>query len=242
MRPVEAVVVAVALAAVGSSCAGADHKAPSAGHSGQAFEQLSGRQVAERTAAALKKVSSVHLEGSGRYQNDRATMDLSVDKAGTCVGRFEVRGARFDVIHAPDRRWLFRGNAKYWSQFGPRRHRDDAVTRFAGHWVDVSAGELSAALEKTCKLDLLWQQIIPQDVEGCVRGAGGPATDEPTVQVMCDDTRVWVQARAPHRPVQYDGPQGAEIESVTLRDYDRPVRPEVPPDDEIVNPAASESV
>ncbi|MGY2876818.1 hypothetical protein ACVW00_004008 [Marmoricola sp. URHA0025 HA25] len=232
---VKVVVALAAAAALVSGCAGTGPTAAPSPRSGEgAFADLSGRQVAEATAAALKKVSSVHLEGTGRYRGDDATMDVAVNRAGTCVGGFEVGGARFDVIHAPDGRWLFRANARYWQQFGPRRHHAQLVERFGDHWVDVSDEDLSDELKANCDLSALRAEIIPDDVDGCVKGLGGPATEEPTVQVMCDDTRVWVQAVAPHRPVKYDGPHGDDIEDITFSDYDRPVKVDLPPDDQII--------
>jgi hypothetical protein len=207
-----------------------------------AFDQLSGRQIAKETAEALEKVSSVRLEGRGRFRNHPTTMELSVDQTGTCAGEFEVIRTRFEFIHAPDGRWLFKGNARYWEEFGPRRHREEAVERFADRWVDVSEGDLSEDLKDNCDLGTLWEYVVPDDAEACVKGTGGPATDEPTVQVVCGESHVWVQASAPHRPVKYDGPHGDDIEFLTFLDYDQPLDVDLPPAEEIIDLTGSEQV
>ena len=207
-----------------------------------AFDQLSGREIAEETADALEKVTSVRLEGRGRYRDNATSLELAVDEKGTCTGVFELQRTRFELIHAPDERWLFKGNAQYWERFGPRRHREEAVARLADRWVDVSEGDLGEELTEICDLTALWEYVVPDDADACVKGTGGPTTEEPTVQVMCGDVHVWVQARAPHRPVKYDGPHGDDLEYVSFSDYDAPVDVDLPPAEEILDLTDSEQV
>jgi hypothetical protein len=206
-----------------------------------AFEDLTGRQMAAATAAQLKKVSSVRLNGSGTYDGDTVWMDLSVDKHHTCVGIYRIRGSRFDFVHAKDGRWFFRGDARYWSQFGPRKHKSAAVARFSDRWLLVSEKDAGRDLRDVCDLAWIWEQVIPDDVGGCVKGRT-IGVSGPTVELWCDDTHVWVQARGRHLPSRYKAPAGEDVDDVTLDDYDRPVTPSLPPDDEIIDLTDSDEV
>jgi hypothetical protein len=208
--------------------------------SAPAFKDLTGRQIAAEASAELKKVSSIHLQGRDRYDGTPALLDLVVDRAGTCVSSFELPRSSFKVLHTRERGWFLRGNAGYWKRFGPAKHKAEAAARFANHWLHVDGAELSRDLRKICDLDWIRTEIIPADVEECVKTVGGPVTKEPTVQAWCGHTHVWVRAAAPHRVVKYESRDG--LEKVDVGGYDGHVEPGLPPDEDILDLTGSELV
>jgi hypothetical protein len=223
-----------------TGCAGGSRAPAAPTSSAPAFKDLTGRQIAAEAAAELKKVSSIHLEGKDRFDGTPSRMDIAVDKDGTCVGSFELPRSSFEVIHAHDGGWFLQGNAGYWKRFGPPQHKTEAAARFANRWLHVDGEELSRDLKDVCDVDRIRTEILPDDTDECVKTVGGPATDEPTVQVWCGLTHVWVGARAPHRPVKYETRDGQE--KVDVADYDQRVEYGLPPDKDILDLTDSELV
>jgi hypothetical protein len=239
-------VVAVVAAVVVVALAGCSTAHPSTARAKatktSAFGDLTGRQIAEATAAALKKVTSVHVEGASRYDGEKVHLEVAADRDGVCAGSVDLKAARFEFIHAKDGRWIFKGNAPYWRAYGPRKHKAEVALRLGDRWVLLSTRAASRQLGDMCDLDWQWEEIIPGDTAKCVKGGTNVHSSEELVEVMCGHTLVSVQAGDPHWPVRYHATHGEDLDDVVLDDFNKPVEPDLPPADKVLDLSDSEVV
>ncbi|MGR8009949.1 hypothetical protein [Streptomyces hypolithicus] len=251
-------VAACAIVAVGlTGCGGDDSaKGDSKGDSSaeqEPFDGMSADQIADKAVAATKKADSVRISIETEGAANPVSLDLAMDNSGSCTGTTTSKDAKADVVQE-GKSGCIKGNKPYWkaalgAQGDSAQEADKAVAAFADKWVKVPSSEV-AADNGTCdkKATVAALDKDKSERKGMAR-EGETEVDGRSAVILKKKTAegaltMHVAAEGEPYILKADETGGDAPSSMTFSDYNKPVKAQTPPADQVVDPneaAKSES-
>ncbi|MFG2622972.1 hypothetical protein ACGFXC_35710 [Streptomyces sp. NPDC048507] len=243
-------VACAALAIGATSCSGAkdsatDGKNRESGKE-QAFAGSSPDEIADKAVAATKKAQSLRLTSETNADGKSASADYLVDTKGSCQGTNTVQDAKAEMRRiGPDT--FIKGNQSYWEaaakQQGGEAKAQQSVEAFKDKWVKLPASGAKAA-QAGCDKDAILAALDNDKSErqGMARGADAQVNGQNTAtltKTTAEGETLTVHVATEGEPyiLKIDG-KGAKGNSTTsFADFNKPVEPQAPPADEVVDAA-----
>ncbi|MER8040132.1 hypothetical protein ACWEP8_39260 [Streptomyces hydrogenans] len=250
LRAAAVVCAAVAVAGPAPAAAWAATAAPGpaaapAAPSPDPFDGLTPEQIADRAVDATRSADSLRMTGQVVSEGQHLDVDFSVDDRGSCRGRIGVDDGDAELRRLDGVTYL-KGDEAFWrismtAQGVPENQIAPVIELVKGRWLKIDPGQAgSADLGEVCDLDSLLDDL-GRDEDGArlTRGPDREVDRTPVATLVKKEsgetTTVSVaQEGKPYiRQVVRTG--GDEPGSMTLSEFDRPVRVTAPPADETVD-------
>ncbi|MEV7536451.1 hypothetical protein ACIQNV_05985 [Streptomyces hydrogenans] len=249
LRAAAVVCAAVAVAgpapaAAWAAPAAAGPAAAPAAPSPDPFDGLTPEQIADRAVDATRSADSLRMTGRVVSEGQDLDVDFSVDDQGSCRGRIGVDDGDAELRRLDGVTYL-KGDEAFWrismtEQGVPENEIAPIIELVKGRWLKIAPGQAgSADLGEVCDLDSLLDDLGKDDRSGLTRGPDREVDHTPVATLVekesGETTTVSVaQEGKPYiRQVVRTG--GDEPGSMTLSEFDRPVRVTAPPADETVD-------
>ncbi|MFB8042657.1 hypothetical protein ACFC8F_15365 [Streptomyces hydrogenans] len=249
LRAAAVVCAAVAVAGPAPAAAWAATAAPGpaaapAAPSPDPFDGLTPEQIADRAVDATRSADSLRMTGRVVSEGQDLDVDFSVDDQGSCRGRIGVDDGDAELRRLDGVTYL-KGDEAFWrismtEQGVPENEIAPVIELVKGRWLKIAPGQAgSADLGEVCDLDSLLDDLGKDDRSGFTRGPDREVDRTPVATLVekesGETTTVSVaQEGKPYiRQVVRTG--GDEPGSMTLSEFDRPVRVTAPPADETVD-------
>ncbi|NML52785.1 hypothetical protein HHL19_08070 [Streptomyces sp. R302] len=247
-----AVVCAVAAVAVPAPAAALAATAPGAPAPAAAaptpdpFDGLTPAEIADRAVDATRSADSLRMTGQVVSEEQDLDVDFSVDDQGSCQGRIGVDEGDAELRRLDGVTYM-KGDEAFWrismtAQGVPENQIAPVIELVKGRWLKIAPGQAgSADLGEICDLDSLLDDLGKDrdGRSGLTRGPDREIDGTPVATLVekesGETTTVSVaQEGKPYiRQVVRTG--GDEPGSMTLSEFDRPVKVTAPPADETVD-------
>ncbi|MGW6565325.1 hypothetical protein [Streptomyces sp. NPDC054975] len=211
------------------------------------FENLTADQIADRAVEATQSATSLRMAGRVVSDDQPLDIDLALDNKNNCTGRMKVEGGTAELRQA-DRITYLKGDEKFWrasmtSQGVPPPQIDATIELVKGRWLKITPGQAgSSDLSGVCDLDALLDDLGDDKDErrGLTRGPDAEVEGTPVATLVKkkdggETTTVSVAQKGKPYILKMVKTGGEEPGTVTLSDFDKPVRVVVPPADETVD-------
>ncbi|MET9956473.1 hypothetical protein ABZ135_33675 [Streptomyces sp. NPDC006339] len=253
-----ALVLGAAPAAVAQSPPAAVRQAPSP--SPDPFKGLSADQIADRAVTATQSATSLRMAGRVVSDDQPLDVDFSLNDKNECTGAIKLKGGAAE-LRQTGRVTYMKGDEAFWrasmsAQRMPPSQIDATIELLKGRWLKIPQGQPGTEdLSDVCDLKALLDDL-GKDKErrtGLTRGPDaevdgtsvatlvkkkadtrtdtGPDADRDTPET----TTVSVSEEGKPYILKVVKTGGDEPGSVTLSEYDKPVKVVVPPADETVD-------
>ncbi|MFF6789852.1 hypothetical protein ACFY9C_12295 [Streptomyces filamentosus] len=221
-------------------------RAPAPAPSPDPFDGLAPDRIADRAVAATRSADSLRMTGRVVADGQRLDVDFSVDDQGSCKGRVGIDDGTAELRRLDGITYM-KGDEAFWrtsmtSQGVPESQIAPVIELIQGRWLKIAPGQAgSGDLSEVCDLDSLLDGLGKDgsDRAGLTRGPDAEVDGTPVATLVEKDggetTTVSVaQEGEPYiREVVRTG--GDEPGTVTLSDFDRPVKVTAPPAGETVD-------
>ncbi|MFI8512733.1 hypothetical protein ACIGHB_16540 [Streptomyces sp. NPDC085460] len=219
---------------------------PAAAPTPDPFDGLTPAAIADRAVDATRSADSLRMTGEVVTEGQDLSVDFSVDDRGACQGRIGVDDGRAELRRVDDITYM-KGDESFWrtsmtAQGVPENQIAPVIELVKGRWLKIAPGQAgSSDLGEVCDLDSLLDDLgrDEEDREGLTRGPDREVDGTPVATLVKKDgdetTTVSVaQEGEPYiREVVRTG--GDEPGTMTLSEFDRPVKVTAPPADETVD-------
>ncbi|MFJ9342262.1 hypothetical protein ACIRP0_23630 [Streptomyces sp. NPDC101733] len=243
-------VACAALAIGATACSGAKDSAPER-KSGeakkeQAFAGTSPDEIADKAVAATKKAQSLRLTTETNADGKSASADYFLDTKGSCQGTNTMQDAKAEMRRiGPDT--FIKGNQAYWEaaakQQGGEAKAQQSVEAFKDKWVKLPASGAKAA-QAGCDKDAILASLDNDKSErqGMTRGADAQVNGQNTATLTkqtAEGETITLHVAAEGEPyiLKIDGKGSKGISTTSFADFNKPVDPQAPPTNEIVDAA-----
>ncbi|MEU3608278.1 hypothetical protein AB0E83_22950 [Streptomyces sp. NPDC035033] len=215
------------------------------------FDGLTPERIADRAVDATRSADSLRMTGKMVTDGQKLDVDFSVDDRGSCTGRIGIDDGTAELRRLDGITYM-KGDEAFWrlsmtSQGVPENQIGPVIELVEGRWLKIAPGQTgSSDLSEVCDLDSLLDGLGDDRREGLTRGPDREVDGTPVATLVqkepagdgtdrTETTTVSVaQEGKPYiRQVVRTG--GDESGTVTLSDYDRPVKVTAPPADETVD-------
>jgi hypothetical protein len=221
------------------------------------FAQEDGKAIASAAAEAMSDVTSMRLTGQVVAKGTQILVDLSMGPRGRCTGTLRTGGSHMAVRRVGDRAWI-KGDEGLYASVSDTALPAAALTRLSTSWVPANDRQILAM----CELDEYLASF--RVVRLAERGDGdGPGDKQPgrragqdrddasdvvveaeesldgerAVRLSADTGEVvWVLSDAPHYVVRVESAVFSDGGALTLSEFNREVRVDVPARKDVFRP------
>lgn len=241
MRSIRAVAAVVLLTTLTSGCGAYENFRRSD------FSKQDGTSIATAATEAMRDVASMRLTGQVVVRGNQILIDLSMDLAGHCTGTMRMGGSHLAVRRVGKRAWI-KGDEGFYTSVGTGQVPRAALTQLSTSWIPANDREIL----DMCDLAAYLKPFQVVDLVGRGKGKAAKAEAEAAEDVLIDeedsvDGRVvtltsgtgetaWVQSEAPHYVVRVEAADLRNGGALTLSEFDRDVRVEVPRPRDVFTP------
>ena len=216
------------------------------------FAQEDGATIVSAAGDAMDDVTSMRLTGQVVARGTQVLLDLSMGPDGRCTGTLRSGGSHIAIRRVGDRAWI-KGDEGVYTSVTDRALPQQALTRLSTSWIPAD----DRRILDMCELDQYLRSFrVVSMVDGsagnAARKAGRKATagardvtveaeesvDGDRVVRLSADTgeMVWVLSEAPHYVVRVESAVVTDGGSLTLSEFNREVRVEVPAPKDVFRP------
>ncbi|MFE0738879.1 hypothetical protein [Streptomyces sp. NPDC058855] len=223
---------------------------------GDPFAGLTPDQIADRAVEATQSATSLRMKGRIVSDDQPLDVDLALNDRNDCTGRLKIAGGTAELRRADDITYM-KGDETFWrasmgSQGMPDGRIAATVELLKGRWLKVAPGQPgSEDLGGICNLKALLDDLDrdkDEDRDGTrdpdrgtlTRGRDGKVGDTPVATLVRkkpggETSTVSVSREGEPYILRTVKTGGDQPGSITLSDYDKPVRVTVPPPGETVD-------
>lgn len=224
------------------------------------FAQEDGKAIASAAAEAMSDVTSMRLTGQVVAKGTQILVDLSMGPRGRCTGTLRTGGSHMAVRRVGDRAWI-KGDEGLYASVSDTVLPAAALTRLSTSWIPANDRRILAM----CELDeyLASFRVVRMAERSDGDGPGGKqpgrragqdrddASDASDVVVEAEESLdgeravrlsadtgevVWVLSDAPHYVVRVESAVFSDGGALTLSEFNREVRVEVPDRKDVFRP------
>lgn len=221
---------------------------------GDPFAGLTPEQIADRAVEATQSATSLRMKGRIVSDDQPLDVDLALNDRNECTGRLKIAGGTAELRRADDITYM-KGDETFWrasmgSQGMPDGQTAATVELLKGRWLKIAPGQPgSEDLGGICDLKALLDDLDrDKDRDGTrdpdrgtlTRGRDGKVDDTPVATLVSkkpggETSTVSVSQEGKPYILRTVKTGGGEPGSITLSDYDKPVKVTVPPPGETVD-------
>ncbi|MER5312979.1 hypothetical protein ABT034_35015 [Streptomyces sp. NPDC002773] len=210
------------------------------------FTGLTADEIADRAVTATQSATSLRMAGRIVTDGQPLDIDFAVDDRDQCTGVMKIKGGTAELRKA-DRITYMKGDEAFWrasmtSQGMTEAQIDTTIELVKGRWLKIAPGQPgSSDLGSVCDLDELLSDLGKDKEErsGLTRGTDAEVDGTSVATLVKKDGRetATVSVAREGKPyiLKMVKAGGDEPGSITLSDYDKPVKVVVPPADETVD-------
>ncbi|WP_128976523.1 hypothetical protein [Streptomyces roseicoloratus] len=211
------------------------------------FEGLTADQIGEKAVTATQSATSLRMAGRVVSGGQPLDVDFAVNDRSECTGAIKLRGGAAELRQTSGVTYM-KGDEAFWrasmtSQGLPPAQIDATIELLKGRWLKIPQGRAGTeGLSGVCDLKALLADLgkDKKDRTGLVRGPDGEVNGTPVATLVKkktggETTTVSVAQSGKPYILRTVKTGGGEPGSVTLSDYDKPVKVVVPPADETVD-------
>ncbi|KQV64340.1 hypothetical protein ASC64_16410 [Nocardioides sp. Root122] len=211
------------------------------------FAKEDGAAIVSAAGKAMADVTSMRLTGQVVARGTQVLLDLSMGPKGRCTGTLRAGGSHIAIRRVGARAWI-KGDEGVYNSVSDRALPPQVLTRLSTSWIAAD----DRSILDLCELDGYLESFR---VVNLVDGAGKAARDtsdaasdvtveaeesvdgERVVRLSADTGEVvWVLSDAPHYVVRVESAVANDGGSLTLSEFNREVRVEVPDRGDVVRP------
>jgi len=216
------------------------------------FAKEDGTTIVSAAGEAMGDVTSMRLTGQVVARGNQILLDLSMGPKGRCTGTLRSGGSHIAIRRVGARAWI-KGDEGLYNSVSERPLPQQALTRLSTSWIPAD----DRRILDMCELD---EYLESFRVVSMVDGSGGKAArkagreaaagasdvtveaeesvDGDRVVKLSADTgeMVWVLSEAPHYVVRVESAVATDGGSLTLSEFNREVRVEVPAPKDVFRP------
>ena len=208
------------------------------------FSKQDGNAISAAATSAMRDVSSMRLTGQVVLRGNQVLVDLSMNLEGRCTGTLRMGGSHLAVRRVGRRAWI-KGDEGFYTSVSTMRVPAAALTRLSTSWIPAD----DTSILDLCDLAEFLKPFRVVDLVGEGRRGGGAdaAADVLVAEEDTEDGRVvtltadtgetaWVQSEAPHYVVRVESADLRDGGALTLSEFGRDVRVEVPRPKDVFRP------
>ena len=216
------------------------------------FAKQDGAAIVSAAGRAMADVTSMRLTGQVAARGTQVLLDLSMGAKGRCTGTLRSGGSHIAIRRVGARAWV-KGDEGVYNSVSDRALPPQALTRLSTSWIAAD----DRSILDLCELDGYLQSFrVVSLVDGsgsrAARKAGRDAADaasdvtveaeesvdgDRVVRLSADTGEVvWVLSDAPHYVVRVESAAASDGGSLTLSEFNREVRVEVPARGDVFRP------
>ncbi|MEW2633132.1 hypothetical protein AB0903_16115 [Streptomyces sp. NPDC048389] len=227
--------------------ASGERKEPAAATSGDSLAGLDAGKIADKAVEATRSARSLAMAGRIEKDGEPVSVDLALDSAQNCTGRLGAKGGRAELRQLAETMYL-KGDQQFWSASlqerssgSPDGFDDGAVLELmTGHWIKMPAGSIKD-MDSVCDLKAMFARmdVDEADRKQMKKGPDSSVDGVPTVTLVKRQqgatTTVHVAKEGKPRVLKIVRAGGDETGTIVLSDYDKPVRVDAPPPEEVLD-------
>ncbi|MEU0084033.1 hypothetical protein [Streptomyces sp. NPDC006274] len=227
--------------------ASGERKEPAAATSGDSLAGLDAGQIADKAVEATRSARSLTMAGRIEKDGEPVSVDLALDSAQNCTGRLGVKGGRAELRQLAETMYL-KGDEPFWraslqerSSGSPDGSDNGAVVELmTGRWIKMPAGGV-ADMDRVCDLKSMFARmdVDEADRKQMKKGPDSSVDGAPTVTLVKREqgttTTVHVAKEGKPRVLKIVRTGGDETGTIVLSGYDKPVRVDAPPSEEVID-------
>jgi hypothetical protein len=227
--------------------ASGERKEPAAATSGDSLAGLDAGQIADKAVEATRSAESLTMAGRIEKDGEPVSVDLALDSAQNCTGRLGVKGGRAELRQLAETMYV-KGDEQFWraslqerSSGSPDGSGDGAVMELmTGRWIKMPAGSIKD-MDRVCDLKAMFARmdVDEADRKQMKKGPDSSVDGVPTVTLVKRQqgttTTVHVAKEGKPRVLKIIRAGGAETGTIVLSGYDKPVRVDAPPPEEVLD-------
>ncbi|MEU7295121.1 hypothetical protein AB0A76_18170 [Streptomyces exfoliatus] len=212
------------------------------------FADLTADEIADRAVTATQSATSLRMAGRIVTDGQPLDIDFAVDDRDQCTGVMKIKGGTAELRKA-DRITYMKGDEAFWrtsmtSQGMSEAQIDTTIELVKGRWLKIAPGQPgSSDLGSVCDLDELLSDLGKDkdkaERSGLTRGPDAEVDGTSVATLVKKDggetATVSVAQEGKPYILKMVKTGGDEPGSITLSDYDKPVKVVVPPADETVD-------
>ncbi|MFJ3665470.1 hypothetical protein ACIPSE_03340 [Streptomyces sp. NPDC090106] len=212
-------------------------------------DDLSARQLADEAKRNLLDADSVHLEltddstGASASTTQPASMDLTLDRDGNCVGSMEMGadGGSVEIVKQGDEVWM-KPDTAFWKAQVPGAQGDAVAELFKNRYIHGSTDDaMLKGMADTCDLTAFQREAAGDDSGKAALTKGAETTVDGTKVVPLtgeEDGKkavLYITSDSPHRLVKATQQGDGTDLTLAFSRYDEPVPTATPSADETVD-------
>lgn len=226
----------------GSEPAATSSKAPQ-----DPFKGLTADQIAEKGVETSQGATSLRMAGRIKTDGERIEVDFAVDNKGTCTGSMGSAGATAQFIQA-DKILYMKGDEKFWMAMGKEEGSSTSeaagiTEMLKGRWMKMPQDMASeSGMGDVCDLDAAVADMKDDKSErkGMTKGPDAEVNGQLAATVVkkkADGETITMYVAKEGKPylLKIHVVGGDEPGTITLSDYDKPVKAVAPPADEVLD-------
>ena len=207
--------------------------------------------IVSAAGKAMADVTSMRLTGQVVARGTQVLLDLSMGPKGRCTGTLRAGGSHIAIRRVGARAWI-KGDEGVYNSVSDRALPPQVVTRLSTSWIAAD----DRSILDLCELDGYLESFrVVSLVDGSGKGARKAGRDtahaasdvtveaeesvdgERVVRLSADTGEVvWVLSDAPHYVVRVESAVASDGGSLTLSEFNREVRVEVPAPGDVFRP------
>ncbi|MFC9267847.1 hypothetical protein ACFTXJ_08765 [Streptomyces zhihengii] len=209
------------------------------------FKGMSADRIADKAIAATKGAGSLRMAGAIESDGDPVTVDLAMDSRDNCTGDLGVKGGRAELRRLSDVIYL-KGDGAFWratmderGSASPDGGGDGVVELMTDRWIKMP-GSAIADMRGVCDLDAMLSELDDEDdPTGMTLGKDTEVDGVPAATLVRKDgretTTAYVAKEGKPYLLKVVKAGGDDAGTVAFSDFDKPVRVQAPPSDEVVD-------
>ncbi|MGW0773359.1 hypothetical protein ACWD01_06795 [Streptomyces sp. NPDC002835] len=224
-----------------------ERKEPAAATSADSLAGLDAGQIADKAVEATRSARSLTMAGRIEKDGEPVSVDLALDSAQNCTGRLGVKGGRAELRQLAETMYL-KGDEPFWraslqerSSGSPDGSDNGAVVELmTGRWIKMPVGSV-ADMDRVCDLKSMFARmdVDEADRKRMKKGPDSSVDGAPTVTLVKREqgttTTVHVAKEGKPRVLKIVRTGGDETGTIVLSGYDKPVRVDAPPSEEVID-------
>lgn len=227
LTTIPAVLVALALGA--TAC----------GSAADEFADQSAKEISKDSAADVKKLTSMRMEGDLDAEGQKISFDLAMDRDGNCSGTLGIDKTEAELVVVADEATYIKGNKDFWS--GAAGPQADAIVKLVGDkWAKLPSG--TPGFDRFCDLEAFTaggEKDNPEDLkkDGREDVDGTEAIVLSTKKdPQCEGTsKEWIAAEGEHYLLKTSCDAGDSTGEFTFSDFNDGVKAEAPAKKDVVD-------
>ncbi|WP_187283195.1 hypothetical protein [Streptomyces sp. t39] len=209
------------------------------------FKGLSADRIADKAVAATKGADSLRMAGAIESDGDPVTVDLAMDSQDNCTGDLGVKGGRAELRRLSDVIYL-KGDGAFWratmderASASPDGGGDGVVELMTDRWIKMPGSAIDD-MRGVCDLDAMLSELDDgEKPTGMTLGKDAEVDGVPAAVLVKKEGRETTTAYVTKegRPylLKVVRAGGDDAGTVAFSDFDKPVRVQAPPSDEVVD-------